>query len=99
MTPTTGRMRSLGKSFREFIVVSRRFLRILVVVAVLLPIALCVVAGTGQLLAGLGDEWGAVALGRLSLALGIGWVLNLVFLLLALGLEHAAHPDDPADNS
>lgn len=74
--------------------ISRRLLRFLVVAAILFPITICVVMGTGQLLAALLDDWGAAALGRISLALGIVWVLNLLALVLVLGIEQATGPDE-----
>ena len=56
----------------------------LLLLAVLLPVALSVVLGTGHLLRSMGDLlWGTV-LFRLALLGAIAWLVTLVLLLFAL---------------
>lgn len=51
---------------------------------VLTPIAIVLIVGVASLLSAMQDAAGALFLGRLALALGIGWVFLGVCLLLAL---------------
>jgi hypothetical protein len=60
----------------------RRLLLALIAVAVILPIAICIVLGVGALLGAMGDAVGGRALGWIALAGGMVWVVNLVSLLL-----------------
>jgi len=60
---------------------------LLTVGAVLLPIAVLVVLGTGELLGAMGDEMGGAVLRRIALAGGILWVMDLLGLLLVLALN------------
>jgi len=55
--------------------------------AVLLPIAVLVVLGTGELLGAMGDETGGAVLRRIALAGGMLWVIDLLGLLLVLALN------------
>jgi hypothetical protein len=72
--------------------VPRRLLASLVVAAVFLPVALCVVVGVAALLVQMGDSTGGGALYRIALAGGILWVVNLVCLVLALALGSLGGP-------
>jgi hypothetical protein len=58
----------------------------LVVVAILLPITLCVVLGVAALLTQMGDATGGAVLDRIALAGGILWVIALICLLLTLAI-------------
>ena len=58
-------------------------LRLLAGVA-LTPIAIVLIVGVASLLSAMHDAAGAALLGRLALALGIGWVFLGVCLLLAV---------------
>lgn len=60
----------------------RRLLIWLLLVALLLPIALCVVLGLAQLLAALQDAAGARAVRYAALGLAVVWVVDLIVLLL-----------------
>lgn len=60
----------------------RRLLIWLLLVALLLPIALCVVLGLAQLLAALQDEAGARAVRYAAMGLAVVWVVDLIVLLL-----------------
>ncbi len=66
----------------------------LVVVAVLLPITLCVVLGVGALLTQMGDAAGGTVLNRIALAGGILWVIDLIFLVLAMAIGSLRGPDE-----
>jgi hypothetical protein len=74
--------------------VSNRIVLSLLVVAILLPIALCVVFGVGSLLAQMGDAAGATVLYRIALAGGILWAVDLISLLLTLAIGSLRGPDE-----
>ena len=65
----------------------------------LLPIAICVVLGIGTLLAAMGDSSGGTVLNRISLALAIIWVLDLIVLVLIQGVSHLFQSPDDSDHS
>lgn len=67
--------------------------------ALLLPIVIVVLVATGALLGALGDAAGERWLSRLALAAGIGWVLDLVLLVVALGLNSLDLNEEPTENS
>ena len=66
----------------------------LIVVAVLLPITLCVVLGVAALLAQMGDAAGGAVLHRIALAGGILWAIDLICLVLALAIGSLRGPDE-----
>jgi len=72
-------------------------LLLLVAAAVMLPIAICALVGLGRLLGGMGDAAGSLVLDRIGLALGIAWVLDLVFLVLWLAIQRLLEPGDPPE--
>jgi hypothetical protein len=53
----------------------------------LLPMAIIVVLGVGYLLSAMGDLSGGIVLGRIGLALGILWILQLIVLVVALATQ------------
>jgi len=67
--------------------VPRWAMMVLTVGAVLLPVAVLVILGTGELLGAMGDALGGTVLRRIALAGGILWVIDLLGLLLALALN------------
>jgi hypothetical protein len=69
----------------------------LVAAAVMLPITICVLVGLGRLLGSMGDAAGSLVLDRIGLALGIAWVLDLVFLVLWLAIQRLLEPGDPPE--
>ena len=81
--------------------VPRRLLSALLVAALLLPVAISVVLGTGRLLATMEDSAGAAVLDRVALALAIIWAVNLIAILLALVANSLGGPPEPpqADES
>ena len=77
--------------------VSRRVLTILVTAACILPLALAIVLSVGRLLGALDDHAAAVVMDRIGLALGVAWVINLVCLVLAQGLNELGPPPGPSE--
>ena len=75
-------------------IIPARIVLSLVVVAVLLPITLCVVLGVAALLAQMGDAAGGAVLNRIALAGGILWVVDLIFLVLATAIGSLRGPDE-----
>lgn len=65
---------------------------------VLLPIAICLVFGVGFLLSAMGDATGGAVMTRISLALAVLWVFDLIVLLLFQGLN-SLFKDPKDDNS
>ena len=74
--------------------ISRRILLTLLAAGCVLPVAIVVVAAVGWLLGAMHDETGAAALGRVALALGIVWLVDLVCLVLAQALNVLGPPDE-----
>jgi hypothetical protein len=76
--------------------VPRRIVFHLLVAAIVLPIAICVVAGVAALLGGMGDDSGAGALRWIGLAGGILWVIDLVCMVVLLAISAiGGGPDGP----
>ncbi len=73
--------------------IARTVLTGLVLVAIIAPMVVLVLLGIGRLLAGMGDTTGAVWLERLALSGGIGWGIDLVLLLVALGVNATVRPE------
>jgi hypothetical protein len=73
--------------------VSRPVLTVLVVLALLLPIATVVLGSVARLLGAMEDAAGEAILIRISQACGILWVLVLVVLLICLALKTLAAND------
>jgi len=71
-----------------------RIVLLLIVVAVLLPIMLCVVLGVAALLTQMGDAAGGAVLHRIALAGGILWVIDLICLVLTLAIGSLRGPDE-----
>jgi uncharacterized BrkB/YihY/UPF0761 family membrane protein len=71
-----------------------RIVLALIVVAILLPITLCVVSGVAALLSQMGDVAGGGVLHRIALAGGILWVIDLICLVLALAIGSLHGPDE-----
>jgi len=81
-------------------VISRRVFVVLVAAALALPIANLILMAAGQLLAAMQDTLGAAVLGRLSLAVGLVWVVDLVALLIIQALDRLGPPPgSPGDVS
>ena len=75
--------------------VPRRIIFPLVLTAILLPIAVCVVLGVAALLGGMGDATGEGVLHWIALAGAILWIIDLVCLVLLLAIASLCGPDRP----
>ena len=58
----------------------------LLLVAIALPILMCLLFGLGYLLTALEDDAGAVVVVRANLVLAILWIFDLLLLIIALAL-------------
>lgn len=76
--------------------ISKRVLALAIAGLLLLPIAIVLVLGTASLLGAMQDAAGAMVLQRIGLALGLLWLLGLIGLLLALGVNAIDARDDRA---
>ena len=77
----------------------RKTIARLVIGAVVLPIALSVCFGVGQLLNAMNDVVWAGILFRICLLGAIIWVVNLICLLVALGFHAVGSTSDSRDSS
>jgi hypothetical protein len=77
--------------------VSAHMVLLLIAGGVVTPIVLSVVLGLAVLLAAMGDETGGRVLHYVALAGGIFWIIDLVCLVLAQGLNSLGSrvPEDP----
>ncbi len=71
---------------------SRRLMAVLILLAVVLPIAQGVLYWVGMLLSAMADASGAMFVGRLSLVCGIVWIVDLVVLLVLVALATVQSP-------
>jgi hypothetical protein len=69
----------------------------LVLLALVLPIALCVILGLARLLAAMGDAAGAGVADRLALAGGVIWLLLLIAMIIVQALLTLDAPADEDD--
>ena len=67
--------------------VSRPVITILVSIEIVLTISLGVILAISCIIGKMGDVGGQVVLESVALALGIGWIVDLVCLVLALGVN------------
>ena len=74
--------------------VPRRAILLLIAGAVILPIAVCVVSGFRPLLVAMGGPRGGDVLKYVAWGLGILWVVDVVCLVLAQGLNALTDTDD-----
>ncbi len=68
-------------------IVPRVIVLLLLVGALILPVAISVLFGLAKLLAAMGDSLGAAALDWVALAAGVLWVLDLVALVVVQTIE------------
>jgi uncharacterized membrane protein YhaH (DUF805 family) len=68
----------------------------LVTFAFVLPVAIVILEGVARLLGAMQDDEAAAVIGRVALAVGIAWVINLVCLVLAQGVNTLGPPSDRA---
>jgi hypothetical protein len=79
--------------------VPHRIVLALIVTAILLPIAICIVFGVAALLQAMGDSAGGAVLHRIALGGGILWAINLISLVLVLAIGTLRGPDEPHEPS
>jgi hypothetical protein len=82
----------------EIYVAAPRFILALLIGALGLPILVCVLIAVGQLLVGMRDLAGAEVVSRLSLALFILWVADLIGLVVVQAIHSLAGRDRPPDD-
>lgn len=70
---------------------------LLLVGALMLPVAISLLFGLGRLLAAMGDSVGGAVLDWIALAAGILWSLDLVGLILVQAINSLAGSDGPRD--
>lgn len=66
-------------------------------IAIVLPVAICVVVATGFLFASLQDALAARILNGVALAIALIWVIDLIALVLLLSFDAASRTDSHAD--
>jgi hypothetical protein len=76
---------------------SRDLLLKLIAGLVVLPIALVILLAAGRLLLAMGDTVGARWLDGLALVGGIGWLVDLVVLVLVLGIRALGPTDSESE--
>ena len=78
-------------------VLPRRILVPLVAAALVLPIVICVLMGVVGLLKAMEDVTGALVAGRVALAAGIAWAVDLILLVVVAGINSMGgnEPPDP----
>ena len=74
----------------------RKTIARLLIAALVLPIALCVIWGVGHLLSAMGDAQWAHVLFRSCLIGGIVWLVDLICLLVALAVHVLVRESDSA---
>lgn len=78
--------------------ISKRFMTRMLSAVLGLPIVVLVCLGVGRLLVATGDDGGATLIRRLALLGGIGWLLALIGLVVALATAHLTGPHaEPVD--
>ena len=66
----------------------------LVVAALMLPAAICVVVALAALLSAIGDAGGGAALRYVALAGGVLWTADLIAIVLVQAIDSLDRPDD-----
>ncbi len=74
-------------------------LLLLTAVAVVLPIAICVLLALGRLLEGMGDATGRRVLDCVSLGAGVLWAVDLVSLVLIQAVNSLVDSARPPEES
>jgi hypothetical protein len=72
--------------------ISRRALTFLVAAACVLPLAIVVMVGAARLLDAMQDAAAATVLDRIALGAAIGWLVDLLCLLLAIAINALGPP-------
>jgi hypothetical protein len=83
-----------GKTIMHRPSIPRHIIGLAVAVAVIIPIAICLVLGVAALLSAMGDASGGGVLRWIVLGFGILWALDLVLLILGLSVNVLSDSDD-----
>ena len=75
-------------------VIARRLILSLVIVALGLPIGICLLLALSRVLGAMGDAVGAAAVDRLALAGGVLWVMSLIALVVLQAIASLDEPDE-----
>ena len=78
--------------------VLQRFIGVLLIGALGLPILLCVLFAVARLLEGMQDAAGAAALGRVGLGMFILWTVDLICLVIVQAIHSLSGPNRPPDD-
>ncbi|HEX4148847.1 MAG TPA: hypothetical protein VHY20_07660 [Pirellulales bacterium] len=78
--------------------ITRRILLRLAAWSALAPVPLAVLVALGRLLAALGDARGARIVDAVALAVGVGWAIGLIGLVLALAGYLLFPPEDDGES-
>jgi hypothetical protein len=81
------------------LVIPRPLITTLVALGLFLPVVVCVLLGVESLLSAMGDAAGSLAVQRFRLAGLVIWILDLVALLFALGLQQMGPPPNTLGGS
>jgi hypothetical protein len=73
---------------------AQRVTLLLVIAALVLPIAICVLVALGKLLGAMGDVSGAAGVDRIALACGVLWVVGLIALVIVQALASLDRPEE-----
>lgn len=71
---------------------------LLLVGALMLPVAISILFGLGRLLSAMGDTAGGSVLGWIALAAGILWSLDLIGLVLVQAINSLGNNDEQGRN-
>ncbi|HUT10591.1 MAG TPA: hypothetical protein VMY42_08845 [Thermoguttaceae bacterium] len=74
--------------------VPRKAVRLLLAGILVLPVAIIVIWGVSSLLVAMGDDIGGAVLRYVGLGCGILWTVDLIFLVLAQGLNSLSDSDE-----
>lgn len=71
---------------------------LLLVGALMLPVAISILFGLGRLLSAMGDAAGGSVLGWIALAAGVVWSLDLIGLVLVQAINSLGNNDEQGRN-
>jgi hypothetical protein len=77
----------VGKTIMDRLPIFRHIIALAIAGAIILPIAICLIIAVASLLSAMGDITGGGVLRWVALACGIVWVLDLILLVIALGVN------------
>jgi len=84
----------IGKTIMDRPPIARHTIALAIAGAIILPIAICLILAVASLLSAMGDSTGGGVLRWVGLGCGIVWILDLILLVLALGINALSGPDE-----